>query len=646
MRHPALLALFPILAACATGARAQNGSAPPTREAGAPSDGGDAPPHDARGDAPTADASGAEADLQQAEARHLAGDHEAARSIAAGLVEAPSAALRGRAKALLALIALEQGDASGARGWLHPGPEASEATHFLAGVAEARLGQGEQAWARLAPFAERGAPPIPGTTSEKLDMMLNVAVAESAASTGRVIEALQAWQRYADRAQPHERAFALHRAEAAVGQLAPEVALPAWKAASGKLVRAALGPKAALALAAQGQAAEARAASDEAMALRKELDAVATSAGSAWVGTGDPGRVGLSVPLTGAGQQLGLALTRGSVVALGAPSSATDVGPVQVMVRDTSGRGGPLTAATELAREEAVLGIVGLPDATTIEQMSRDGVPYLVLGGANPAPQSSAFQLVHDTEARAQALARAARAQGVRSFAILAPDTEAARKTSESFRAAVAALGGQVVSETRYAAGATSFTKEVQALKKQRWDALFVPDTADRLELIAPALAVADLWPQPASQVIAPTGERRTPPGGGPPRRNVLLLSTAPGASQRLLERAGRYVQGALLAPGFHADPESEAAARFVAEFRTLYGRDPGASDAYGFDGVHLLRACVERGARSRNDVLRMLGGGSEFRGVTGNIRFGGDHGRADPPLVYEVRGDAIRALP
>ncbi|MCG5052670.1 MAG: penicillin-binding protein activator [Myxococcales bacterium] len=639
MRGSALLTVMLALGACATGARAQGVSL------GSPEGGPDTSSSDAgESDAGTAAAlAGAEADYQRAVNEHRQGNLDAAKGLAQALRDHGSGSVRPRATALLALVLLEQGDAAGARAVLGPGTQADAVTNFLAGVAEARLGD-PAAWQRLAPFADDPAGlTVPGLDAARTAMMGNVALAEAAAAAGQVQATLAAWQRYADRAAPHERAFALHRAEAVVSRVSVDEALALWRDTDGMVARAALGPKAAVALASQGRADEAKRASEEAGELRKRLDAVASSAGSAWAGTGDPGRLGLSVPLSGRGQQLGLALTRGAVVAIGAPAAAQDVAPVQVMVRDTTGRGGPLTAATELAREEAVLGIVGMADPATVDQMSRDGVPYLVLGGANPGAQTSAFQLVHDTDARARALAQAARSRGVRTFSILAPETAAAGRTAEAFRQAIGALGGLVVAEVKYPAGATSFTREVEVLKKQRWEALFVPDTADKLELIAPALAVADLWPQPAAQVVAAVSEKPKR-GTTPARRNVLLLSTAPGASKRLLDRAGRYVQGALVAPGFHADPQQATAARFVSDFRTLYGRDPGASDAFGFDGVHLLRACVDRGARSRADVLRLLSSGAEFPGVTGKIRFGPDHGRVDPAPVYEVRGDALRA--
>jgi ABC-type branched-subunit amino acid transport system substrate-binding protein len=125
----------------------------------------------------------------------------------------------------------------------------------------------------------------------------------------------------------------------------------------------------------------------------------------------------------------------------------------------------------------------------------------------------------------------------------------------------------------------------------------------------------------------------------------VILLSTAVGLSKRLIRNAGRYVQGALLSPGFYAAGDDARSIRFVNRFRQLYNQDPSATDAYGFDGVRLLRATVERGARTRAAVLKLLASES-FDGVTGTLKFGPDHGRIDAPLVYTVEGDEIHAVP
>jgi ABC-type branched-subunit amino acid transport system substrate-binding protein len=254
--------------------------------------------------------------------------------------------------------------------------------------------------------------------------------------------------------------------------------------------------------------------------------------------------------------------------------------------------------------------------------------------GAPGAP-TSAFPLVHAPAARAAELARRALALGARDFAILGPDSASGKRLRDAFRQAVTTGGGRVSAEATYPPGATAFTAPVAALKKGAPQAIFVADGAERLELVAPALAFADLWP-------APWGKR--PDAGKKGARNVLLLATANDLGPRLLESAGRYVQGALLAPGFYADASDPAAKSFVDAYRAAYGQEPHATEAYAYDGVNALRAAAASG-HTRSDVLRALATGS-FAGLTGTLRFGTEHERVDPPRVYTVDGDEIKLAP
>src|SRR5581483_11811570 len=225
-----------------------------------------------------------------------------------------------------------------------------------------------------------------------------------------------------------------------------------------------------------------------------------------------------------------------------------EAAPFQILVRDTAAGGDRSDLRTaELVREEAVIGIVGVGDRRAVEQTARDGVPFLVLEEQTPGRQTTAFQLIHGPEARAAELARRALAAGARTFAELGPDNAAGRRLAEAFRRAVTAAGGRVVVQASYPPTASSFSAAVAPLRRATFDAVFVPDDADRLELVAPALAVIDVW----SRSPATPAHRPVSAPGAPRRREVLLLSTAVGLSKRLVRNAGRYVQGALLAPGF-----------------------------------------------------------------------------------------------
>jgi len=437
----------------------------------------------------------------------------------------------------------------------------------------------------------------------------------------------------------NERHYAVIRADAEAAKLTPVQALAQLESNSHPLPIMVLGGRAQLALLAAGKIAEAESLRTRVTNLRAEQMPVAAAATS---GTGDPSRIGLAVPLSGKGLPLGLAVARGAMVAIGKPSTA--VSGFQIVLRNSSAEGGgPRSAADGLAVQEAALGIIGLPDPGAIEVAGQHGVPYLLLGDASPGAGSSSFQLIHGAEARTRTLVEIAIKRGAKRFALLFSDDEDGQKNRDRFGEAVAKLGGRVAIAVAYPPQTTTFSKEIKTLSGTPFDALFVPATANRLELIAPALAVADLWSTPSDRMTVKTGTERPRNNKEPVRREILLLSTATGLSHETIARAGRYLQGALLTPGFFPDEAHATEGSFTATFRGLYGRDPGASEAFGFDGVQLLRTCVERGARSRQQVMQMLTE-QETVGVTGRMRFGADHTRVDPARLYEVSGNEINA--
>ena len=264
-------------------------------------------------------------------------------------------------------------------------------------------------------------------------------------------------------------------------------------------------------------------------------------------------------------------------------------------------------------------------------------MPALALDDAPPGPASTAFGLIHAPEARVAALARAALKLGARDFAMLGPDSAAGKRLREAFRREVTGAGGRVTGDASYAPGATSFGTVVAAIKKTPPQVVFVADGADRLELIAPALAAADLWP-------APWGAPRPAAAPGQPRpRTVLLLSTAgravaaPAAERRAL-RPGRAAVARVLR---RRRRRARARLRGGLPRRLRFG---SARDR----GLRVRRRQRlprrDRGAarRTRADVLGALGAGT-FEGLTGSMRFGADHGRVDPPRIYVVAGDDIK---
>jgi ABC-type branched-subunit amino acid transport system substrate-binding protein len=230
------------------------------------------------------------------------------------------------------------------------------------------------------------------------------------------------------------------------------------------------------------------------------------------------------------------------------------------------------------------------------------------------------FHVMHSAEARARALARRAYARGVRKFAVLAPDSGYGRAVSGAFTAELARLGATLVITQTYPADTKSFAAVAKKLSGS-WQAVFVPEQSDKLELIAPALAVAGLVPRPY-------GEKKAPGG-----RPIVLMSTAEGLKDGFANDAGRNSIGAMLAPGFYPDAADPVAHTFVERFTLAHGHAPGAIDAYAYDAAQLVAAT---GASNRGQVADGLPG-MRLAGVTGELAFDANHRRSDDGVIYTV---------
>jgi branched-chain amino acid transport system substrate-binding protein len=604
---------------------------------------------------------GAEADFTDAKRRFDAGDHAGARAaLEAFVARHPDQAPRADAQIMLARLALGRGDPATAKRYLDPlvagGTDVNAGTvgaapgnvtlgRYYLGLAESRLGNPNRARSLLLPFLMQGPGGGDPAPSDDSAIELRGALAEATAASDP-IAALELWEVYVRVAREHEKAWVRGRASEITLSIPPETAWRAYGAAppSG-LTRAVMGIKAAAYLRSRGDPTGATFLETETNAARRALG---FDVSGVHVGPGDPTRIGLAIPLSGKFQVVGEAALRAAMLAGAAPAPSLGLGAgIQLMVRDTATDSErAVRGVAELTRTEAVIGIVGAASAKTgtsaIAQATQDGIAIMALEDAAPGALTTGFQIVHAPETRAAALARQALKLGVRKFAVMGPDSNSGKRLKEAFRKAVSAGGGTVVVESTYVAGATSFSGAVAPLKKVAFEAIFVPDSAERLPLIAPALAVADLWPQPWGKPRAPAA------AGKAQQRSVLLLSTANDLSRKLVDSAGRYVQGALLCPGFFADENDSHARGFVEAYRAAYGTEPHATEAYAYDAVAILRAVTQRGARTRGETVKALsvaGGVPLLQGLTGDVTFGPDHGRVDIPRIYLVEGDDIRAL-
>ncbi len=472
------------------------------------------------------------------------------------------------------------------------------------------------------------------------------AMAETSSRGAAPLSALTYYDRWYADATPAERAFIVARLRTVVEAVDAGAARDAYaKLGDRKSPSAAiLGARVAADLDAAGNSGRADQIRAETGAARKRLGLERPQARSA--ADGDPGLLGVVLPLSGKRARVGDSAVRSLTLAGDAfGNQPRDRSQLELSIRDSASTSAGAGRAAEALAAEGVIALVGPVDGKSVDAVARRaeslGVPQVSLsprptrreGGESPY----VFHIMHSAEERARALARYAHENGVVDFAILAPESGYGRAVAGAFRDEVARLGGTVVVEKGYARDQTSFTKIVNKIRKP-WQALFVPDSATRLELVAPALAAANLI--------------STPIGGDDPKhgRKILLLSTAEALSSRYLRSAGRYSHGAVLAPGFYPDRFDPAIGGFVDRYEASFGRLPVALEAYAYDAAMAIANAVASGATTRYALSRALASGS-VQGLTGTIRFGPSGRRSDDGLLYQVarRADVgdyvIRAL-
>lgn len=457
------------------------------------------------------------------------------------------------------------------------------------------------------------------------------ALAYATAASDQPLGSLGLFDRLYKRVSPAERALIVARAEEVAAGADPNALKRAFDGIDDRKGPAIAAVASRLALLADeaGNAAEAKRLREVAeparlaVGLPRMITAVAPASG----GAGTPGLVGAVLPFGGKANQIAEAAGAGLGLAAGAPGGGK--GAAAVEVRPADDAEGASLAIESLAKANVVAVVIGATDGAVVDAAGARaeslGLPILTL---HPQPDKRTtgryvFHLWHSPVQRARILARRALAKGVKEFAVLVPDSPYGRGVSAAFVAEVKAGGGTIEQSITYPTTTKSFKPFADKLNT-KWKAIFIPDTASTLALIAPTLAAAGHQPLPLGT--------KTAKGIRP----VLLMSTAEGMDGRYLADAGRHSTGGLFAPGYYPDDQDPASKQFLDDFIAAYGRAPKQIEAYAYDAAQL--AATAAGGRAA--LAAALAGGT-MTGLTGEIRFDADHLRADDGVIYTVVEDS-----
>jgi branched-chain amino acid transport system substrate-binding protein len=394
-----------------------------------------------------------------------------------------------------------------------------------------------------------------------------------------------------------------------------------------------------------------------------------------------PNLIGIVLPLSGEYKAL-------SDLMMNALALAVDLqnrGAVQVSIKDSKGEpDAAAQAVEELAREGAIviLGPIALAEGQAAAVRAQQlGIPILSLSRAEALTQIGeyVFRDMPTNSAQARAVAQYAQKKlGARNFGILQPDSPYGDEVTRFFWDALDGSGTAVTAYDHYPQRTTTFKpfiqrlvgrtqedlderkefsdeaekiaqqisspyqrrKALQALRNQSapvvdFDALFIPDSARTVRLIAPAIAAEDVITSGCDQRELEVVRKTTK---SDKVRAVQLLGTNLWDNPDLVDErvgAAKYVQCAIFVDSFFAQSQRRATRKFVDDYDAAYHRAPGFLEAHAYDGAAILRKVIEeRRPQTREDMRNALSGMKSFDGATGDTVFGRDR-EAQKPLFW-----------
>jgi ABC-type branched-subunit amino acid transport system substrate-binding protein len=350
-----------------------------------------------------------------------------------------------------------------------------------------------------------------------------------------------------------------------------------------------------------------------------------------------------------------------------------DWSQIRLIVRDSAGDPGRAAAMVrELEKDSEIVAIVGpiFTDESIAAASAAEasGIPLVSLSHREEvsAGRSQVFRTRTTPSDEVSVLVDHAFDElGATRFAVLYPRNRYGRGMRKLYWDAVTARGGKIVAASSYDGEATDFSGAIkdmigyrfitdpertalaereETLRKARYlppeeaavvrqdaysvlgpsgqplppivdfDVLFIPDSAEKVSLIAPGLAYHEI-------------------------RGVNLLGTSEWLDGELLTVARRHVSGSVISTPFYAQSSLPFVAGFVESFRQTFGEEPDSYAAQAFDAGNLILVQLAAGREERDDVRDGLLQTRAYPGATGVLTMRSDGNARRRPFLLGVKG-------
>ncbi len=287
-----------------------------------------------------------------------------------------------------------------------------------------------------------------------------------------------------------------------------------------------------------------------------------------------------------------------------------------IVIKDTQGNPDVAAACVDELDQANVAGIIG-PLVAVDKAGARAQelkIPMIALTQKEDFALSGEYLFSNFITPRIQVQALAAyvvKTLGLQKVAVLYPDEPYGIRHMQQFTQAVAEYGAEVAGIQAYDGSRTDFAVPIQKLINRSgrtsrssgpltidFQALFIPDSASRINMILPQLAFHDV-------------------------RGIVLLGTNLWHHPSLLDQTKGYNKNTIITDGYFEHSQKPATIRFTQNFSTMYGESPGLLEAVFYDTARiLLSTAMDPWVDSRQDLQAALLEERIFEGATGRTLF------------------------
>jgi ABC-type branched-subunit amino acid transport system substrate-binding protein len=388
--------------------------------------------------------------------------------------------------------------------------------------------------------------------------------------------------------------------------------------------------------------------------------------------------MGCLLPLSGPYKLFGARALDGIQLAFSENSAVQTATPIKLVVKDTGSD--PLRAAQAMqsladGRVAAVLGPIATAEAAA-EVAQAQRIPIIAFSQREGLTDIGDNVFRHFITPRMQASTLAAymiETLGKRRLGILYPDETYGRAFRDVFWDEVYRRGGEIVALEAYDPQQTDFEGTIHKLAGRYYDPPEDLQAYNRpLDLLGPLTRLPGFTrPAQAAEELSPGRRSRRDEEEGPPPIvdfeallvpdapdmlglvvpqlayydivNVTLMGTNLWYSQKLLQMAGEYVQGAVFPTDFYPESRLPRVQRFMAAFEAVYGRQPGFIEAIAYDSARrLLQILHDPNVQLRAGIRHALHQGGGPPGVTGEVTFDGRGEPVKELVLLQIDGEGF----